>query len=630
MARVLSLFLSMVFLTAPAILNAQEPAPVNTEPESAPSSIEELLARIQEILDEEKIPGVSIALVSREGIIWAGGLGKADVVNDIEVTGETLFRVGSISKSFTALAVMTLVERGQIDLDALVRDLAPEIEFSNPWAETHPVTVATVMEHTTGFDGIHFRDYAAVDDPDITVRQGLAFNPGSRVSRWKPGTHMSYCNAGPPIAAFILEKASGRTFEDYVREHVFDVLGMENSTFHYPGNASLMAKGYQDDGETEAHYDHITIRPSGALNTSSKEMARYLRMMINRGTLDGVQLLTPGSITRMETPTTTLATRAGFDYGYGLGNYGSIVKGHLFQGHDGGITGFASISAYSSDLGLGYFISANKPSGKTREIAELVGGFLTSKTTPQQGPTATLPLDELKAITGFYQDVTPRMQITHVVTRFLKLQRVTQADGKLFVKRVFGGKKKELIPVTPKSFRFEDQPVATMFNVEDEEGNQIAQWGVRGNYKKTPGFWIFLQVAAAISSFLLMLSAVLFALVWAPAKAFGKLKSIPLQAVLIPLLASLSPFASLVLPMVVSSDLISDLGNLSPVSLTIYLGTLVFTALTIFSFYTSLRAYSPKLGRFVRAHAILVTLACTIALIYLWSYDIIGLKTWAY
>ena len=330
----------LVFACAlPLAVAAQEPDRIDRDPELVTVDIEDLKAEIQEILDENQIPGASVALVEKDRTIWAGGVGKADVAGGVDVTANHLFRIGSISKSFTALAVLHAVEDGLLDLDTPVRDLAPEVGFTNRWERTHPVTVATVMEHTAGFDDIHFREYAKVDDPEITLAEGLAYNPGSRVSRWRPGTHMSYSNSGPAIAAYVVEQITGIAFEDYVREHVFDPLGMERSTFHFPRNAALLAKGYQADGVREARYDHIIVRPSGGLNSSSREMARYLRMMINRGTLDDVRLLAPETITRMETPTTTLAARAGFTYGYGLGNFTSIVNGHLFsrpqRGHHG-------------------------------------------------------------------------------------------------------------------------------------------------------------------------------------------------------------------------------------------------------------------------------------------------------
>jgi len=627
MGRSVACLVALVLSLAPGVAS-QEPLPSAAVVEGPAIDVEGLRAEIQQILEEEGIPGASVALVSRDRTIWAGGVGKADVAAGLDVTADHLFRVGSISKSFTALAVMRAVEDGLIDLEASVLTLVPEIDFTNRWAASHPVTVAHVMEHTTGFDDIRFRDYAKVDDSDISLVDGLAYNPSSRSTRWRPGTHMSYCNSGPAIAAYVLEKVTGQPFEAFAREQVFEPLGMTNSTFYFPENVSLMAKGYEADGVTEANYDHIIVRPSGALNASATEMARYLRMMINRGTLDGVQLLEPETITRMETPTTTLAARAGFDYGYGLGNYSSIVNGHLFHGHNGGITGFVSTSAYSSELGVGYFVSINRASGALRDLGKLLGERLTAGIDKPQGASSALEDSRLQALTGFYQDVTPRVQLAHFITRFLAIQRVTLEDGELFVKGLTGGEKKKLIPVTASSFRSDDEPVATVFSVIDEDGASILQGG--GNNKKVSAFWVFFQLAGAMITLLLMLSAVLFALVWVPLKSLGRFKTIPLREVLVPLLATLSPLAAFVLPVMLSSDMTQDLGTFTGFSLAIYLGSLVFAALTAYSLYTSYRAYSVEMSRFVRLHSVLVSLACVVLLSYAWANDLIGLRTWAY
>ncbi len=594
------------------------------------ADIDELKADIQKILNEGNIPGASVALISREGTIWAGGVGKADVAAGKNVTGSTLFRVGSISKSFTALSVLTLVEKGLIDLEAPVRTLAPEIEFSNPWADTHPVTVAMVMEHTTGFDDIHFREYAKSDDPDITLTEGLAFNPKSRSSRWKPGTHMSYCNSGPPIAAYILQKVTGTIFEDYARDNIFAVLGMHDSGYHYSENTDLLAKGYEEDGVTVAHYDHITVRPSGSLNASSNDMANYLRMMINRGNLDGVQLLQPATISRMERPTTTLSAAAGHDFGYRLGNYSSIVNGHHFHGHNGGITGFVSISAYSSELGLAFFVSINKGSSKIGDIAKRIGEYLTEGIDPPQAPSASLSSEELGHVAGYYQNVTPRMEITRVITRFLAVQRVTQENGKLFVKGLFGGENKELIPVTSTSFRFEDQPVATAFLIRNEGGDQMMQGSMGGNVQKVSGLLrVYFNLVGAGATLALLISSLLFALVWVPAKAFGKFKAMPLKPVLVPLLAILSLVAAILLPALLSSSLVDDLGNLTVLSLTLFVGTVLFALLSLLSLFTTFRSRAVAMGRTVRVHTFLVTLACATTLVYLWTSGWIGLRTWA-
>ena len=614
----------------PLALPAQEPEPVARPPGVVTVDIEDLTAEIRTILDENGIPGASIALVDRDRTIWAGGVGKADVATGVDVTADHLFRVGSISKSFTSLAVLRAVEGGLLDLDTPVRVLAPEVGFSNRWEETHPVTVATVMEHTAGFDDIHFREFAKVDDPGITLFEGLAYNPNSRISRWRPGTHMSYSNSGPAIAAYIVEKLTGGNFEDYVREQVFDPLRMENSTFRLPDDPALLAKGYGADGVTEANYDHIILRPSGALNTSAAEMARYLRMMINRGTLDGVRLLAPETITRMETPTTTLAARAGFTYGYGLGNRALIVNGHVFHGHGGGITGFSSRSAYSSDLGVGFFVSVNRPSGGIGDIWDLLAERLTEGFEKPPGAVAALSDEELRAMTGTYQNVTPRLQLTYVLSRFFDIRRVTLEEGKLFIQGIGGDRKRELVPVTAKSFRYEDEPVASVFSVVDEDGHQVRQAGP--NDRRVSAVWPAFQLSAAGTTLALLISAPLFALVWVPARFLGRMKTIPLRTLLLPLLATLAlavSFISFILPFAVGG--VSEaFGKFSGVSFGIFVGSLGFVALTALSLYVSFRSPAAETGRFVRLHGRLVSLACTVALIYLWSHGLIGLRTWAY
>jgi len=622
MSRLPALLIAITLILFSSLLLAEEDADV-------PQNIEDLRAEIQKILDAGDIPGASIALVSKDGTLWAGGVGKADLAADRDATADTLFRVGSISKSFTALAVMTGVERGLIDLGASIREAAPGVDFSNPWEEKHPVTLAMVMEHTAGFDDIHAPEYAWVDDPDITIAEGLAYHPDSRTSRWKPGMHMSYCNSGPPIAAFALERVSGKKFEDYTREHVFDVLGMDSTTFYYPENVDLIAKGYQDDGVTEANYDHIIIRPSGALNSSAREMAIYLRMMINRGRINGTQFLQPETISRIETPTSTLAARDGHTLGYGLGNYSSIVNGHLFHGHDGGITGFAATSAYSSELGLGFFIAINKPSGELSDIRKLIGKYLTAGIDPPSAPTVKLSAKELDEIAGYYQLITPRAELLRFVTRFFGIGRVTLEDGKLFLGRLLGGDKKEMIPVSAGGFRLQDNPVATQFLVTDEAGDTIFQFRFGNNSRKISGFSVYLQISIAVLTLLLLVSSLLFALVWVPARLFGKMKSLPLKTVFLPLLTILTLIVSMVAPVLLSNDTVQDLGNRTVYSLTIFMGTLLFALLTLYSVFSTWREYAGGGGR-VRLHSLLVSIACLVTLLYLGWHGLVGLKTWDY
>ena len=203
-----ALLLGMFVFAAALAQDEEEPV--------IPQTIDELLLAITDVLEQNDAPGIAIAVVNEEGPEYIGALGKANVENDIDANADTLFRIGSTSKMFVALSVLQLVEDGRLSLDDKLADLAPDIEFENPWEETDPIRVVHLLEHTTGWDDIHLPEYAHNDPTPATLKEGLDYHPHSRKSRWQPGTRMSYCNAGPPVAAYIcLLYTSDAADDDY-------------------------------------------------------------------------------------------------------------------------------------------------------------------------------------------------------------------------------------------------------------------------------------------------------------------------------------------------------------------------------------------------------------------------------
>ena len=200
-------------------------------------SIEELQKQIEDVLKETNTPGISIAIVHKDGPEWIAGLGKADVAGNRAATAETLFRIGSTSKALASLAVLLLVEEGKLSLEDPVHKLIPEVWFENRWEETDPVRIVHLLEHTTGWDDMHFREYAK-DSPAIGLPEAFNYHHKSRISRWPPGTRMAYCNSGPPVAAYIVEKITGQKFEDYVEEKLLKPIGMKSATYFQPACGS--------------------------------------------------------------------------------------------------------------------------------------------------------------------------------------------------------------------------------------------------------------------------------------------------------------------------------------------------------------------------------------------------------
>jgi CubicO group peptidase (beta-lactamase class C family) len=242
-----------------------------------------------------------------------------------------------------------------------------------------PVRLVHLLEHTTGFDDMALREYANQDPAPLTLKEGLDFHPQSRTSRWRPGTYFSYCNSGPGLAAYIVERATGQRFEDYLRDNVLLPLGMEHATMLLDDTVrERLAKGYGEDGVTEVPYWHIIMRPAGALNASPREMANYARMLLNRGTLGDARIVGPEFIERMETPATSLAARRGLRHGYALHSYTSIGEGFAWQGHSGGMFGFLADLYYLPAEGVGMVLMINKSSVKALdEIRGLLQRYLT-------------------------------------------------------------------------------------------------------------------------------------------------------------------------------------------------------------------------------------------------------------
>jgi CubicO group peptidase (beta-lactamase class C family) len=244
---------------------------------SGPHSIPALQAAIESVLKETRTPGAAIAIVTSNKIDWLAGIGKADVAANQPVTPDTLFRLGSVSKGFVALAALQLQEAGKLKLTDTVRQWAPDVAFVNPWEATNPVRLVHLMEHTSGFDDMHLRKYA-LDDPAMTLDAALAYGAASRVCRWPPGERMAYCNSGPAVLAAVIEKVSGEHIEDYMHKNIFNPLHMDGASYFYtPEVQRRLAKLYRPDGVTPYPYWHVGLRPTAGLNASARDMANYLR-----------------------------------------------------------------------------------------------------------------------------------------------------------------------------------------------------------------------------------------------------------------------------------------------------------------------------------------------------------------
>lgn len=370
----------------------------------------ELKNEIKNIVNDYKGLSVGVALISKDKPDWIVGLGNSDSRKSQPISENTIFRTASISKIFVALAILKLHERGHLKLEDRINDIVPEVEFENPWEDTDPIRIVHLLEHTTGWDESHLVERMHNHNSPISLKNALEFHPHSRKSRWVPGSRMSYSNSGFSVAAYIVEKASGIPYEKFVYENILKPLKMNHSTFF---NDSLYQKwGAQtfNWAMKKVDYKNELYRPSAAMNSSPKDMAQILKLLLYRGSIDSLNLLDERSILRMELAQSTTGAQVGLELGYGLGNFTTVYNGFVYHGHDGAMDGGLSQLAYLPEHGIGHLLLLNANNAEAMQrLIKLIRDFETENLiVPELLKNKYEGLNTIQD--GFYLAVNPRNQ----------------------------------------------------------------------------------------------------------------------------------------------------------------------------------------------------------------------------
>lgn len=407
------------------------------------NSIETLRDSIAKIMEQEHIPGLSIALVHRDSVIWQGGVGVADRATNRAVTQTDLFRIGSITKTFISLAIQKLIAAGKFSLDSKLKTLAPDVPFENAWEEQEPVRVIHLLEHTAGFDDMHLNSFINDTGEKRPALEEVLIHKKSLHARWKPGTRHAYSNPGYMILGLLIEKYSGMPYEDYVLQQVMLPLKMTHTNFNY-SLAPPYSKGYSYDGAYhESRAVMINGRAAGAISSCAEDMARHVRMFLNDGQLDGVQIVSAATLDDMERQHSTLKASNGLTYGYGLALSsklsGGVKNKKHFYGHDGGMMGFSSDLNYSRALGVGFFISNNGENG-SHKITDLIAEFLVRRASDLP-PVKKLD-EKIKPWLGYYKGHSSRNEILRFVDDLLSSRTLFIENDTLFTTAFLQKKKR--------------------------------------------------------------------------------------------------------------------------------------------------------------------------------------------
>ena len=628
MKRIISVFLFMLLMSI--CFAADKP---KEEKPTPAQSIDELRQQIEKILKDTHTPGVSIAIVHKDGPEWVTGLGLSDVASNRPTTADTLFRIGSTSKAFTALSILMLVDQGKLSLEDPVHKLAPELWFENRWESTDPIRVAHLLEHTTGWDDIHLREYAKNAPLTMTTLQGLDYDHHSRISRWPPGTRMAYCNSGPPAAAYVVEKLTGQRIEDFVQQSLFLPIGMKTATY-FPPPAGTGTTLYHNDGKTPYAYWNILMRPAGSINASANDMAAYVQFYLNRGAVGGKQLVPAADIDRMEVPATTWAAKDGLKDGYGLSNYTTVQDAFVYHGHDGGVEGGLTDMSYMPGYGIGYFYSINTANGDAFDkIGKAIRAYITNKLEkPAIPPAAPLPANAAD-YAGWYEMDSPRVQMFHFLDRLTSLIWIHFNDGKLLITDL-GDWNDTFIPVAGAQFRHVSkkdpaEPVATLALLTPNDEGRFVQ-GLGAVMKRIPTWLAIVEILAVVFVMLSMLTILIYAPFWLLGGISRRRRRPAERAMRFwPLIAVLSLITMVGIVIVSGDDFIQRMGNLTGWSLTVFLSTLLFAVASIASVVVALRSSEGGVRPGVRRFSRIVSIALLIATVYLGYWGLIGVRTWA-
>lgn len=304
---------------------------------------------IPEMMTEQKIPGVSVAVVDRDGILWTAGFGYTDYGRKRPVTTETIFLLCSMTKTFTATAVMCAVQDGLVDLDVPITEYLPDFTVNSRFEEDpqDKITLRHLLHHTSGL--AHETVVGNVREAYAALFEDHINSISNTWLKHEVGERYSYSGIGYDLAAYILQVRSGKPFAEYMKEKIFEPLGMPNSSVdpafikHHPDRAV-------------GHYPHVEEVPleiplpaAGGVYSSAKELARFIQFHLNWGRLDGQTVLGEDLVKTMYIPSSTSQ-----GYGFGISDFGR-GRGHAGKGY-----GFGSIMVWAPDYGIGALILTNE------------------------------------------------------------------------------------------------------------------------------------------------------------------------------------------------------------------------------------------------------------------------------
>lgn len=317
-------------------------------------------------MKREGIPGAAFIFVRRGRVVYQRGYGWADVSSRRAVDPEkTIWRIGSISKTFTATAVMQLADRGRIHRQADVNLYLSKVKV--PESYPLPVTVTDLLTHTGGFDEIR----PGTQGPSRESVQPLPEFLASRLVRVRPpGQTISYSTYGITLAGDLVEEVSGKPIEEYLAENLWRPLGMNRTSINVPGNlGGDVAVGYERRGDSlEAQpWEWYHTTPASSINSTAADMARYLLAHLGHGRVGSARILSEKASAEMLSQQVRMHPKVpGVTLGFWEGQFGDL----RVVEHGGNVAGFSAQLVMIPSEDAGFFVVNQFENSKLRDNLE--------------------------------------------------------------------------------------------------------------------------------------------------------------------------------------------------------------------------------------------------------------------
>ena len=311
----------------------------------------------------------AVVVVVKDGqILVSRGYGYADIAANKKVDpATTLFRPGSISKTFLWTAVMQLVEQGKLNLDA---DVNQYLDFTIAPRDGKPITMRDLMTHTPGFEETLKNLFSHDDQLPMSNEAWLKEWVPERV--FAPGEVSAYSNYGAALAGYIVQRVSGQPFDEYIEQHIYQPLGMQHATFRQPLPANLkgdMAKSYVSASTPPKSFEMVVSDPAGGMSVSGEDMARFMIAQLQNGTYNNMQILRPETAKAMHDFTHYSVPGL---MPMALGFYHMDRNGQTIIGHGGDTELFHSGMMLFLQQNVGIFVSidGDKDGGLRKQLLD--------------------------------------------------------------------------------------------------------------------------------------------------------------------------------------------------------------------------------------------------------------------